>query len=112
MIFSTKFLQASGKKKEAGATICNFGSGCTTLADGILVLTLCIVELVGNTPRHFLAEKLHPTLCEIPAHIYYVRGASKIKLKNVNKKRMATARRLIFFEFLKASIADLIIIFF
>jgi hypothetical protein len=26
-----------------------------------------------------------------------VRGASKIKLKNVNKKRMATARRLIFF---------------
>jgi hypothetical protein len=34
-----------------------------------------------------------------------VRGASKIKLKNVNKKRMATAR-LIFLEFLKASIAD------
>ncbi len=27
----------------------------------------------------------------------FVRGASKIKLKNVNKKRMATARRLIFF---------------
>ena len=27
----------------------------------------------------------------------YVRGASKIKVKNVNKKRMATARRLIFF---------------
>jgi hypothetical protein len=26
-----------------------------------------------------------------------VRGASKIKLKNVNKKRMATARRQIFF---------------
>jgi hypothetical protein len=26
-----------------------------------------------------------------------VRGASKIKLKKVNKKRMATARRLIFF---------------
>ncbi len=26
----------------------------------------------------------------------HVRGASKIKLKNVNKKRMATARRLIF----------------
>jgi hypothetical protein len=26
-----------------------------------------------------------------------LRGASKIKLKNVNKKRMATARRLIFF---------------
>ncbi len=26
-----------------------------------------------------------------------VRGASKIKLKNVNKKRMATSRRLIFF---------------
>jgi hypothetical protein len=28
-------------------------------------------------------------------------------MKNVNKKRMATARRLIFLEFLKASIADL-----
>jgi hypothetical protein len=27
-----------------------------------------------------------------------LRGASKIKLKNVNKKRMATARRLIFLE--------------
>ncbi len=38
--------------------------------------------------------------------------ASKIKLKNVNKKRMATARRLIFLEFLKASIADLITLFF
>ncbi len=45
---------------------------------------------------------------------YYVelRGASKIKLKNLNKKRMATARRLIFLEFLKASIADLITPFF
>jgi hypothetical protein len=31
-----------------------------------------------------------------------IRGASKIKLKNVNKKRMATARRLIFLEFVKA----------
>jgi hypothetical protein len=41
-----------------------------------------------------------------------VRGASKIKLKNVNKKRMATARRLLFLEFLKASIADLIYTFF
>ncbi len=37
-----------------------------------------------------------------------VLGASKIKLKNVNKKRMATARRLNFLEFLKASIAVLI----
>ncbi len=36
-----------------------------------------------------------------------LQGASKIKLKNVNKKRMSTARRQIFFEFLKASIADL-----
>jgi hypothetical protein len=34
--------------------------------------------------------------------------ASKIKLKILNKKRMATARRLIFLEFPKASIADLI----
>ncbi len=41
-----------------------------------------------------------------------VRGASKIKLKNVNKKRMATARRLFFFKFLKASIADLITLLF
>ncbi len=41
-----------------------------------------------------------------------LRGASKIKLKNVNKKRMATAKRLIFLEFLKASIADLIKSFF
>ncbi len=41
-----------------------------------------------------------------------IRGASKIKLKNVNKKRMATARRIIFLEFLKASIADLITLLF
>jgi hypothetical protein len=41
-----------------------------------------------------------------------VRGASKIKVKNVNKKRMATVRRLIFLEFLKASIADLMPLFF
>jgi hypothetical protein len=41
-----------------------------------------------------------------------VRGASKINLKNVNKKRMATARRQIFLEFLKASIADLITLLF
>jgi hypothetical protein len=34
-----------------------------------------------------------------------------IKLKIVNKRRMATARRL-FLEFLKASIADLITLFF
>jgi hypothetical protein len=33
-------------------------------------------------------------------------------LKNVNKKRIATARRLIFLEFLKASIADLITMLF
>jgi hypothetical protein len=43
---------------------------------------------------------------------HLVRGASKIKLKNVNKKRMAAARRLFFLEFLKASIADLITLFF
>jgi hypothetical protein len=42
----------------------------------------------------------------------HVRGASKIKLKNVNKKRMATARRLFFWEFLKASIADQITLLF
>jgi hypothetical protein len=38
----------------------------------------------------------------------YIRGASKIKLKKVNKKRTVTVRRVInFFEYLKASIADL-----
>jgi hypothetical protein len=38
-----------------------------------------------------------------------IRGASKIKLKKVNKKRMVTIRRvIIFFEYLKAFIADLI----
>ena len=42
----------------------------------------------------------------------HVRGASKIKLKNVNKKRMVTARRKNFLEFLKASIFDLITLFF
>ncbi len=42
----------------------------------------------------------------------FIRGASKIKLKNVNKKRMAAARRQIFFEFLKTSVADLITLFF
>jgi hypothetical protein len=41
-----------------------------------------------------------------------VRGASKIKVKNVNKKRMATARRQIFFGISQASIADLITLFF
>jgi hypothetical protein len=36
-------------------------------------------------------------------------GASKIKLKKVNKKRMVTLGRVIIvFEYLKASIADLI----
>jgi hypothetical protein len=38
-----------------------------------------------------------------------IRGASKIKLKKVNKKRTVTVRRvIIFFKYLKASIADLI----
>jgi hypothetical protein len=38
----------------------------------------------------------------------YVHGASKIKLKKVNKKRTVTVRRVInFYEYLKASIADL-----
>ncbi len=36
----------------------------------------------------------------------------KSNWKTVNKKRMATARRLIFLEFLKASIADLITLLF
>ncbi len=37
-----------------------------------------------------------------------IEGASKIKLKNVNKKRTVTVRRFFFVEYLKASIADLI----
>ncbi len=40
-----------------------------------------------------------------------VQGATKIKLKSVNKKRMAIARRIIF-EYLKASIADLVTLLF
>jgi hypothetical protein len=37
-----------------------------------------------------------------------IRGASKIKVKKVNKKRTVTLRGVIvFFEYLKASIADL-----
>ncbi len=52
-------------------------------------------------------RKLYP-----PFHKPVIRGASKIKLKNVNKKRMATARRLIFLEFLNASIAVLITLLF
>ncbi len=35
-----------------------------------------------------------------------------MKMKNANKKRTVTARRLIFWEFLKASIADLISLLF
>ncbi len=38
----------------------------------------------------------------------YIRCASKIKSKKVNKKRTVTVRRvIIFFEYLNASIADL-----
>jgi hypothetical protein len=41
-----------------------------------------------------------------------VRGASKIKFKNVNKKRTVTVRRvIIFFEYLKASIAVYTVVF-
>jgi hypothetical protein len=42
----------------------------------------------------------------------FPRSIQKIKLKNVNKKRMATAKRQIFLEFLKASIADMITLLF
>ncbi len=41
---------------------------------------------------------------KVSQHHWHLRSASKIKLENVNKKRMATARRLIFLEFLKASL--------
>jgi hypothetical protein len=42
-----------------------------------------------------------------------VRGACKIKLKNANKKRTVTVRRvIIFFKFLKASIAGIITLLF
>ncbi len=50
--------------------------------------------------------------CLMFIHIYGIRGASKIKVKSMYKKRMATARRLIFLEFLKASIADLVTLLF
>ncbi len=68
--------------------------------------------------RHFLAPRFANALARIACceSIWGSRwnkiSASKIKLKNVNKKRMATARRLIFLEFLKASIANLIILLF
>jgi hypothetical protein len=40
---------------------------------------------------------LKPKSDETAQKMKNAQGASKIKLKNVNKKRMATARRLIFF---------------
>jgi hypothetical protein len=43
---------------------------------------------------------------------FTLRGASKIKLKNVNKNRMATEKEANFFKFLKPFIADLITLFF
>ncbi len=47
------------------------------------------------------------------AALLQIRGASKIKLKKVNKKRTVRVRRvIIFFEYLKASIADLITLLF
>ncbi len=49
-----------------------------------------------------------PAAAGVPSVPDVLRGASKIKLKNVNKNRMATARRFVL-EFLKATIADLII---
>ncbi len=74
--------------------------------------TFCIAfyesYLSSVSPIHCTSETIDPMyICT-----YIVRGASKIKLKNGNKKRMDTARRLIFLEFLKASIADLIALFF
>ncbi len=55
--------------------------------------------------------RFDPSL-EVHNVFHYVRGASKIKVKSMYKKRMATARRLIFLEFLKASIADLVTLLF
>jgi hypothetical protein len=85
MIFFYKISWSLWKMKGAVATIRNFGSGSgsTTLAGWMLVLTLCIVELVGYTSRHFLAEELHPTLCEIPAHIYCVFASNTIPPKQI-----------------------------
>jgi hypothetical protein len=41
-------------------------------------------------------------------HLHHICGASKIKLKKVNKKRTVTVRKGNFFsQYLKASIADL-----
>jgi hypothetical protein len=65
-----------------------------------------LVYIFPGSVNIFPAEELADQSLE------YIRGASKIKLKNVNKKRMATARRLIFLEYLKASISDLITLLF
>jgi hypothetical protein len=62
---------------------------------------------VSNSKNRIILSDSTIELC-----VRELRGASKIKLKNVYKKRMATARWLIFLEFLKASIADLITLFF
>jgi hypothetical protein len=66
------------------------------------------------TPAHpYKSCKVQGTRYKVQGTIYKVRGASKIKLKKVNKKRTVTARRvIIFFEYLKASIADLITLLF
>ena len=49
----------------------------------------------------------------MPRCSIHVRGASKIKLEKVNKKRTVRVRRVIIFvEYLKASIADLITLLF
>ncbi len=61
-----------------------------------------------SLPEFFSLREIVPlTMCP-----RYTRGASKIILKNVNKKILATARRQIFLEFLKASIAGLITLLF
>jgi hypothetical protein len=57
------------------------------------------------------ANNRRNTCNSMHAIIAYIRGASEIKLKNVNKKRMATASQ-IFLKFLKASLADLITLLF
>ncbi len=78
------------------------------------------MQLFSLDPKHLLPESIKfvfklvkmESFCSCICVNGMLRGASKINLKNVNKKRMATARRLIFLEFLKASIANLITLLF
>jgi hypothetical protein len=73
------------------------------LASHVVISNIAIGSLPTLQKTHGLLalfEKIYhgdPIFTVISNNRENVRGASKIKLKNVNKKRMATARRLNFF---------------